>query len=134
MQRTCTLLFVTIVVALAVGCSSNDDPSPSETVQPSTADTPDVTDTQPTVEPATAGLPTEAPSTATIVPPKPANTPLPPRPTVDPCDRQSYPDVCIPRYPPDLDCGEVSFRRFRVLPPDPHGFDRDGDGVGCETG
>ncbi|MBW4564628.1 MAG: excalibur calcium-binding domain-containing protein [Mojavia pulchra JT2-VF2] len=26
----------------------------------------------------------------------------------------------------------MSYRRFRVMPPDPHGFDRDGDGVGCE--
>ncbi|MFN3347313.1 MAG: excalibur calcium-binding domain-containing protein, partial [Candidatus Bipolaricaulaceae bacterium] len=24
------------------------------------------------------------------------------------------------------------YRRFKVLPPDPHRFDRDGDGVGCE--
>lgn len=48
------------------------------------------------------------------------------------CD-PSYPGVCIPPAPPDLDCGEISFRRFQVLSPDPHGFDRDGDGVGCES-
>jgi micrococcal nuclease len=47
------------------------------------------------------------------------------------CD-PSYPDVCIPPYPPDLDCGEIQFKRFRVLPPDPHGFDGDYDGIGCE--
>jgi micrococcal nuclease len=41
--------------------------------------------------------------------------------------------VCIPPAPPDLDCGEISFRRFQVLPPDPHGFDGDNDGVGCES-
>jgi micrococcal nuclease len=23
-------------------------------------------------------------------------------------------------------------KRFRVLPPDPHGFDGDRDGIGCE--
>ena len=45
------------------------------------------------------------------------------------CD-PSYPDVCIP--PPDLDCRDIPYRRFRVLPPDPHGFDRDRDGIGCE--
>ena len=49
------------------------------------------------------------------------------------CD-PSYPDVCIPPAPPDLDCGEISHRRFRVLPPDPHGFDgNDDDGLGCES-
>ena len=47
------------------------------------------------------------------------------------CDA-SYPDVCIPPAPPDLDCGDVSYRRFTVLPPDPHGFDGDQNGVGCE--
>ncbi|HSH58148.1 MAG TPA: hypothetical protein VK988_19050, partial [Acidimicrobiales bacterium] len=49
------------------------------------------------------------------------------------CDG-AYPDVCIPPAPPDLDCGSVSHRRFRVLEPDPHGFDGDGDGMGCESG
>lgn len=47
------------------------------------------------------------------------------------CD-PSYPGVCIPSPPPDLDCGDVEHRRFRVLPPDPHRFDGDGNGVGCE--
>lgn len=47
------------------------------------------------------------------------------------CD-PSYPDACIPPSPPDLDCGDVSSRRFTVLPPDPHGFDGDSDAVGCE--
>lgn len=50
----------------------------------------------------------------------------------------AYPDVCIPPPPPDLDCKDIKFRNFRVLPPDPHGFDslpggnRDKDGIGCE--
>jgi micrococcal nuclease len=48
------------------------------------------------------------------------------------CD-PSYPDVCIPSPPPDLDCGEIAERRFRVLPPDPHRFDGDHDGIGCES-
>ena len=48
------------------------------------------------------------------------------------CD-PAYPDVCIPPPPPDLDCGDISYRRFRVLSPDPHGFDTDHDGIGCET-
>ncbi len=48
------------------------------------------------------------------------------------CD-PSYPGVCIPSAPPDLDCGQIGYRGFTVVPPDPHGFDRDNDGVGCES-
>jgi len=47
------------------------------------------------------------------------------------CD-PAYPTVCIPPPPPDLDCKDIPHKRFKVLPPDPHGFDRDGDGIGCE--
>lgn len=48
------------------------------------------------------------------------------------CD-PSYPDVCIAPNSPDLNCGDVPHKRFRVLPPDPHGFDTDQDGIGCEN-
>jgi hypothetical protein len=48
------------------------------------------------------------------------------------CD-PSYPDFCIPSPPPDLNCADVSQKRFTVSGSDPHGFDRDGDGVGCES-
>ncbi|MGF1646520.1 MAG: hypothetical protein ACFCVF_06330 [Kineosporiaceae bacterium] len=48
------------------------------------------------------------------------------------CDA-AYPDVCIAPPPPDLDCGDIPHRRFRVLAPDPHNFDSDRDGVGCEN-
>ncbi len=47
------------------------------------------------------------------------------------CD-PSYPTVCIPPPPPDLDCGEIPYRDFVVYPPDPHNFDGDGNGIGCE--
>jgi hypothetical protein len=47
------------------------------------------------------------------------------------CD-PAYPTVCIPPPPPDLDCADITFRRFTVLPPDPHHFDGDHDGIGCE--
>ena len=49
------------------------------------------------------------------------------------CD-PAYPTVCIPSPPPDLNCKDIRFRRFTVLPPDPHHFDADGDGIGCESG
>ena len=29
-------------------------------------------------------------------------------------------------------CGEIAYHNFTVLAPDPHRFDRDKDGVGCE--
>lgn len=45
----------------------------------------------------------------------------------------SYPSLCIPIGSPDLDCGDLADRRFPVLPPDPHRFDGDHDGVGCES-
>ena len=48
------------------------------------------------------------------------------------CD-PSYPDVCIPPPPPDLNCGDISHRRFTVVGSDPHGFDGDNDGIGCES-
>ena len=46
------------------------------------------------------------------------------------CD-PAYPTVCIPPPPPDLDCSDVPYRNFTVLPPDPHHFDGNGDGIGC---
>ena len=52
-------------------------------------------------------------------------------PTRNNCD-PSYPDVCIPPAPPDLDCSDISERRFQVVGADPHGFDSDRDGIGCE--
>ena len=59
------------------------------------------------------------------------------------CD-PAYGGVCIPPPPPDLDCREISERNFRVYRPgdidapsglrvfDPHRFDGDYDGIGCE--
>jgi len=65
--------------------------------------------------------PTPVPTVAPAAPPPPGN-----------CD-PSYPGVCIPPYPPDLDCGDIPYRRFQVISPDPHGFDGDHDGIGCES-
>jgi hypothetical protein len=62
--------------------------------------------------------------------------PPPPPPSGGKC-AASYPTVCIPPPPPDLDCGDISYRDFRVrwdvADPDPHRFDGNGDGVGCES-
>lgn len=48
------------------------------------------------------------------------------------CD-SAYPTVCIAPPPPDLECTDIPHRRFRVLPPDPHRFDGNRDGEGCEV-
>jgi hypothetical protein len=62
--------------------------------------------------------------------------PPPPPPSVGKC-AASYPTVCIPPPPPDLDCADIPYRNFRVLwnvpNPDPHRFDGDRDGIGCES-
>ncbi|MFN2556595.1 MAG: hypothetical protein ABR592_06930 [Nitriliruptorales bacterium] len=47
------------------------------------------------------------------------------------CD-PAYPGPCLPPPPPDLDCVDIIQRVFVVSSPDPHNFDQDGDGLGCE--
>lgn len=42
----------------------------------------------------------------------------------------AYPAVWIPSPPPDLNCDDIPYLRFTVLPPAPHNF----GGVGCESG
>lgn len=53
-----------------------------------------------------------------------------PRPVANNCDSNYSP--CVPNVSYDLDCGDVGFS-VRVLGSDPHGFDRDRDGYGCES-
>ena len=51
----------------------------------------------------------------------------------------SYPTVCIPWTGADLDCPDIPYQDFSVVTPpapyvrDPHGFDREPDGIGCES-
>lgn len=62
---------------------------------------------------------------------KPAQT-LASNPSKD-CD-PAYPKVCIPPFGVvgDLNCGDVPFSQIVTLPADPHRFDGDKDGIGCE--
>jgi endonuclease YncB( thermonuclease family) len=66
--------------------------------------------------------------------PEPAPAPAPKsRPRGGPsgnCD-PGY-DPCVPPYPPDLDCADVD-GPIRITGDDPHGFDADGDGIGCDS-
>lgn len=49
------------------------------------------------------------------------------------CD-PSYPDFCIERITlvGDLECDDIGRNAFTVQGSDPHHFDDDGDGIGCE--
>ena len=112
--------------------------SASATTKATATSTTSATSAPATITTAASATPTTAPPTATPKPPTASPvppSPTPAKPTATPanaCD-PSYPTVCIPAYPPDLDCGDVGFKNFKVIPPDRHGFDRDGDGIGCES-
>jgi len=47
------------------------------------------------------------------------------------CD-SSYPDICISITSAKLSCFDIPYKNFKVLLPDRHEFDSDGDGIGCE--
>jgi hypothetical protein len=96
---------------------------------------PRATNAAPTAAPPTAPAP--ALPTATAAPAPPPPTPSePPRGACDP----SYPDVCIPPPPPDVDCRDVPYADIRVVGSDPHRLDgpydgsipNEPDGIGCE--
>lgn len=68
----------------------------------------------------------------TYTPWPPCHTPEPPQDEQEPAEEEagSYP---VPPPPPDRDCSEIDATDFQVRPGDPHRFDRDGDGIGCES-
>jgi hypothetical protein len=86
----------------------------------------------------TEPLTTTAKATTTTRKPRPATTTTRRQVTTTTkaptrsCD-PSYPDFCIPPSPPDLDCPDIGETDFTVQGADPHGFDADNDGVGCES-
>jgi hypothetical protein len=89
------------------------------------------------VDPRTAPLVPLVEERATIVPAAP---PVAPTATAVPAIEQrqttncepSYPTLCIPQGIGDLDCPDIDARRFPVVGADPHRFDGDNNGVGCE--
>ena len=71
---------------------------------------------------------------ALSAPPQPP-TPAPvasPSPAASNCD-PNYTGACIPLVSFDLDCGDVAATDFNSVGSDPHGFDREGDGLACES-
>lgn len=75
----------------------------------------------PTAVPPTAVPPTEVP------PAPPTAVPAP----VAQCD-SNYSGVCVPLVSYDLDCKDIGAKRFQSTGSDPHGLDRDKDGLACE--
>lgn len=67
-------------------------------------------------------------SRAPVVPPPATSAPA------SSCE-PAYPDICLPPAAThdDIDCADISQRRFTVLAPDPYRFDADHDGIGCES-
>jgi micrococcal nuclease len=81
--------------------------------------------------PAAAPTPTPVPAPDPVAPAPEQPAPEPEQPSQNAgCDPNYTP--CVPAYPPDLDCGEIGIS-VQVIGGDPHGFDRDGDGFGCES-
>lgn len=54
----------------------------------------------------------------------------PAAPATGGCDPNYTP--CVPQVPYDLNCPDIGFS-VQVIGGDPHGFDREGDGIGCES-
>lgn len=59
-----------------------------------------------------------------------AQAPPPPPPPAAPSCDPGY-SGCVPPFPPDVDCADVA-GPVQVTGSDPHGLDRDRDGVACE--
>ncbi|MBB3663102.1 micrococcal nuclease [Prauserella sediminis] len=82
--------------------------------------------------PASTSVPTQEPAPEPWTEPQPPQEPEQPgtgpasEPAPEPDGVVSYP------YPPDKDCGEIEESNFQVQEGDPHRFDDDGDGIGCE--
>lgn len=48
------------------------------------------------------------------------------------CD-PNYAGACVPPYPPDVNCSDISASDFQSIGSDPHRLDRDKDGIACES-
>jgi len=102
---------------LLVPASTTTTTEPSTTTEPKPTTTVRVTTT------------TRRPRPATTTRRRVTTTTRAPTGNCDP----SYPDFCIPPLPPDLNCADVGETDFIVQRADPHGFDGDHDGVGCDS-
>ncbi|MHA1280068.1 MAG: hypothetical protein ACTSQ8_22980 [Candidatus Helarchaeota archaeon] len=141
----------TISLSPTITASPTITPSPSVSPTPTNSRTPTPTRTHTSTRTSTptktkTPRPTDTRwNTATPGPTSPPPQPPPPQPTQPPPPQppppeptqggnccHCYPYVCIPYPPPDLDCADIPYKRFAVVGCDPHGFDGDNDGIGCE--
>ncbi|MFN8445061.1 MAG: excalibur calcium-binding domain-containing protein [Caldilineaceae bacterium] len=67
-----------------------------------------------------------------VDPPPPADQVVAQPPAQADCD-PNYAGACIPNVSYDLDCPEVGVKDFQVVGYDHHRFDRDKDGIACES-
>jgi hypothetical protein len=126
--RPATELVMTALFVHNLSNVAKTEPAPQSTVPPTPVPQ------RPSPTPSPPPLPT---ATAIIVATMPPQVPT--QPSRGNCD-PSYPTVCIPPPPPDLDCRDISVGDFVVLPPDSHNFDgpydgsmpNEPDGIGCE--
>ncbi len=125
MARGLLALVVVGIALLAWQVQAQPSPMSSAQSRPTSANELTVIAQLPTATPIASYLPVVM---------RAANTPIPPTATRVPeqCAAE-YPTVCIPPPPPDLNCGDIPYRNFIVLPPDRHQFDSDRDFIGCET-
>jgi hypothetical protein len=125
-----------------------DVAAPAAVDVPATMTAPASVESTPAVAASTATTATHAPVAPTTTPPTDPPTlpavitqaPQPfiptPTPTAAPAGNcePSYPDFCLPPSSADtLNCADIPYTHFTVLPPDPHDFDGNEDGEGCES-
>lgn len=127
---------ILVLIAVISGVSS-DTPSESEQAQLEAPGTSAVTEVDESIADET--VPQVAAESTEYIEPEPAETvtlaPVAPAPAPKPkpssnCDPNYTP--CVPNVSYDLDCPDISFS-VEVIGLDPHRFDRDGDGYGCEA-
>lgn len=135
---------LSVAAFLFVACAGETPPEEDPNAQVPTATT--TTQIQGLVS--TVGATTQPSSTATPVPAatptdlRPAATiqrtatvalPTPTMTTVAITCDPNYTGACVPPYPPGVNCADIAAKRFQSVGSDPHGLDRDGNGIACES-
>ena len=142
-----------VLLVLLAGCGSaaEDSTAPVRVaaelpVVTTTTSAPTTTSTTATTSTTVRVTPTTARPTTTVATPRAPATSVPstrapattaPRATATVpavgagCD-PNYAGACIPSGP-DVDCGDISAKRFRVVGRDVHRLDADSDGIACES-
>ncbi len=133
-------VFAVLLAATSGACGGEGTPTSPTTSPATTAPTFTSTSAAPTIATTRPKTTVAAPTTRprTVAPTTPRRIPTTTAAPVRNCD-PAYPDVCLHDGIGDYDCAGGSGDGpnyvdgpIRVLPADPFGLDRDGDGIGCE--